>query len=373
MHSNDAPSDATPEIDWRYLDRYVVGELSRDETAIVTAWIELDPRRALWLEGLKNPLTRRLRRRERPVDARWNTLRERIARQVAGTTVPERSERVVNPIRWLGKRDGSGLGAGTRVARHYAWGITAAAVVITAVVARITPSEPHVTTTTHTTRAGERAVITLDGGSRITLAPRSMLRVRGREVALNGQAFFDIVPRSNEPFVVRTGSVSTQVLGTSFDVTYDDQSRITRVMVVSGKVMTGAKNRTLLTANMIATATDSTVESRHSTDVPALTEWTHGRLIFRDAPVPEVLAAVGKWYGVTFRLTDTVLASQHLTTTVDVRHSKAGTFDALATSLGVQLRIVGDTITLIPERAGRPARPRRVPQSSLTTPLEVGR
>jgi len=57
-----------------------------------------------------------------------------------------------------------------------------------------------------------------------------------REVYLTGEAFFDIVHDASRPFVVRTGRISTTVLGTAFNVkAYPEQNDIT-VTVARGKV-----------------------------------------------------------------------------------------------------------------------------------------
>src|SRR5690606_6204958 len=39
-----------------------------------------------------------------------------------------------------------------------------------------------------------------------------------REVTLKGEAFFDIIHDNNKPFIVRTGNISTNVLGTAFNI-----------------------------------------------------------------------------------------------------------------------------------------------------------
>jgi transmembrane sensor len=45
------------------------------------------------------------------------------------------------------------------------------------------------------------------------------------------------------------------------------------------------------------------------------TAWTSGRLVFRDAPLPEVAAALRRWYGIELRATDPAIAGRHLTAT----------------------------------------------------------
>src|SRR5581483_8434033 len=95
--------------------------------------------------------------------------------------------------------------------------------------------------------------------------------------------------------------------------------------------------------------TDSTVMTERPVDLDALTAWTAGRLVFTDAPVPEVLTTVGRWYGYDLRLSDTTLRQQHLSVSFD-RSSLADAFELLATTLNVSLTIDGHVVTLKPRR-----------------------
>ncbi|MFC4872113.1 FecR family protein [Negadavirga shengliensis] len=91
------------------------------------------------------------------------------------------------------------------------------------------------------TQTGERQQITLIDGTEVWLSPDSRLgypeKFKGdiREVILEGEAFFDVVPDSAKPFVIRSGEVSTTVLGTSFNVEAYEESDIA-VTVLTGSV-----------------------------------------------------------------------------------------------------------------------------------------
>lgn len=55
-----------------------------------------------------------------------------------------------------------------------------------------------------------------------------------REVALNGEAFFDVARDESKPFIIKTGHAQTQVLGTSFNI--KEQDNVTSIEVKTGKV-----------------------------------------------------------------------------------------------------------------------------------------
>ena len=79
-------------------------------------------------------------------------------------------------------------------------------------------------------------------GSVVTLEPHSSLSYprflaqKNRDVVLKGNAFFEIAADPQHPFLVRTGGVVTQVLGTSFRVNADPDKEDVHVVVRTGKV-----------------------------------------------------------------------------------------------------------------------------------------
>ncbi|MVM36762.1 hypothetical protein GO730_02260 [Spirosoma sp. HMF3257] len=85
-------------------------------------------------------------------------------------------------------------------------------------------------------------LVRLPDGSKVTLYKGSQLRfprtftARQREVFLVGEAFFDVVRRPKQPFMVYTNQLITQVLGTSFTVRAYPNDKEAKVIVRTGKV-----------------------------------------------------------------------------------------------------------------------------------------
>ncbi|MBA4849652.1 FecR family protein [Emticicia sp. BO119] len=78
-----------------------------------------------------------------------------------------------------------------------------------------------------------------------------------RNVYLKGEAFFKVKRNPNAPFIVHTGDLVTEVLGTSFNVKSYDNSKAIEVSVTSGRVsvyemsekLSDKKNGVILTPN----------------------------------------------------------------------------------------------------------------------------
>jgi len=228
------------------------------------------------------------------------------------------------------------------------------------------------------TTSGQRTTIRLADGSMVVLAPDTRLAYAvdasgARTATLDGEAFFTVAPRANRPFSVKTGLVTTRVLGTAFDVRRYRADVTTQVTVVSGRVSVGGHlNPVVLAAGAMARATDSTVTVSALADPAATVSWTQGRLVFDNAPVSVMLQTLSRWYGYEFRLDDTTLASRHVSI-VFATDQTAETMNTVKTLLRVTMTFDGNVVTLHPDASARSKTRRMHRDLSHTTEREVGR
>jgi ferric-dicitrate binding protein FerR (iron transport regulator) len=167
-----------------------------------------------------------------------------------------------------------------------------------------------------------------------------------------------------------------QVLGTAFLVRHPADATQVRVAVANGKVhVTAARGSTgrTLTAGQVGTVTDSTIQMSAIDDPAPDVEWAPGHIMFRHTPVTSVLQTVSQWYGYHFRYADQTLGTQRVTIMVSTR-SSAKALATIERLLDVNVSVVGDTVTLVPQ----PPRPNqsapRIRTYDVWTPTsEVGR
>jgi ferric-dicitrate binding protein FerR (iron transport regulator) len=92
-------------------------------------------------------------------------------------------------------------------------------------------------------------VDTLPDGSVVTLNKHSSVnypsKFKGdtRTIALKGEAFFNVTPNKEKPFIIHVNDVSIRVIGTSFNVRSEDG--ITEVIVETGVVQVTRDNKTV--------------------------------------------------------------------------------------------------------------------------------
>ncbi|WP_343560336.1 FecR domain-containing protein [Sphingobacterium sp.] len=174
-----------------------------------------------------------------------------------------------------------------------------------------------ITWSSKTTPQGQKTKIRLSDSSIIYLAGGSTLRwpdqfVKGqkREVILAGEAFFEVKRDTSSPFIVHTGAVSTQVLGTSFNIYAYPKDKTQVVSVRSGKVrvsskgMQETKKLADLTAGMRLTYEQQTEDFvvEKGQDPAIFNSWIENRLSFRNASLGEITKKLSRYYSIHFNI-----------------------------------------------------------------------
>ena len=128
-----------------------------------------------------------------------------------------------------------------------------------------------------------------------------------RIVELVGQAFFEVEKNEELPFTVISGELTTEVLGTSFDVgAYPGESRM-HVAVVTGKVSVNTESgvsTTILPQEASYYDTDSKSLKKGGYDYNHLVGWRHRILKFQEESYQQVFERLSKWYNVSFEFAE---------------------------------------------------------------------
>jgi ferric-dicitrate binding protein FerR (iron transport regulator) len=89
----------------------------------------------------------------------------------------------------------------------------------------------------------KNVLVTLPDGSKIYLnrnsefSYRKNFGIKGRDVKLTGEAFFEISPDKSKPFIIDAGKAKVKVVGTSFNVITNNRESAVEVFVKTGKVL----------------------------------------------------------------------------------------------------------------------------------------
>lgn len=139
-----------------------------------------------------------------------------------------------------------------------------------------------------------------------------------RELRLSGEAFFEVAPDAQHPFIVKAGNAYTRVFGTAFNISAYPEAGQWRISLKSGKVgvlydsKVGKKDRVLKPGELLIydkEADSSQIEQQAPGEMDV---WTAGRLLFYKTPLKEALAQIEARYGVHI-VYDHVLKNQTIT------------------------------------------------------------
>lgn len=178
--------------------------------------------------------------------------------------------------------------------------------------------------TTVITNNGERKVITIQDGTRLTLNAGSTLYVYNdfsttRRVDLvDGEVFFEVTKDPQRPFVIKSNEMTISVLGTSFNVSAYKELHTTSVGVVTGKVKVARDTATL---DILLKGQELIYDKKlqtHTTIVmdESLLAWKEGRLILNDLPFNEMSLLMEKNFSVKILTEDPQIKNTKYTTSL---------------------------------------------------------
>ncbi len=162
---------------------------------------------------------------------------------------------------------------------------------------------------TKQTAFGQKQIIRLPDGSTVHLNVGSKLTYTEpfqkdqRKVSLIGEAFFEVARDEQRPFVIHSGVVSTNVLGTSFNVRAYPEERQIVVSVETGKVGVNLEGEQDVVINPSQQATY--LDGKKSLSVSTYNRqevigWKDGIIQFKDMPLSQVINKLERVYGVEF-------------------------------------------------------------------------
>ena len=160
----------------------------------------------------------------------------------------------------------------------------------------------------HIVPPGVKSNLTLRDGSKVVLNSGSSLRYvknfesHQREVELIGEAFFEVIKDPNRPFIVRTGQVSTQVLGTSFNVKAFE-NEVLEVSLLTGLVQVSVdlevpQSISLVPGEAIRFKSENQKIQKGGFDKDRVLAWTQKTIVFEQTQMAEIKRVLENWYGV---------------------------------------------------------------------------
>ena len=167
----------------------------------------------------------------------------------------------------------------------------------------LTPTENQMNLAVHTNDTEEYG-FSLPDGSTVDLNAHSKIQFNqdkdgNRLVRLSGEAYFNVSPDPDRPFIIRTGSAVVRVTGTSFSVRALPDNRRVEVYVESGNVQfyqSGDTEKIIdLESGNMGVLEDNIIKMEVNRDENYLS-WKTRKLAFRQSNLGEVAEVLNRTY-----------------------------------------------------------------------------
>lgn len=237
----------------------------------------------------------------------------------------------------------------------FGWVAAAASLILIAMISffliRENEVEKFAILTQSVTEMGEQKELVLSDGTTVRMNASTTLRYPQefasdkREIYLEGEAYFEVVPDANRPLIIHGTEANIKVLGTAFNVNAFPGKPM-EVAVRSGKVNMvshSGNGKDVLMVPMMKKGTSD--KNKGTWEISAASDqdfdWLEGKLIFNEAALSDVIVDLQRWYGVKIDLQDSEMATCRISSTF-YRNSIEEVLETLSLITGMHYEREGD-------------------------------
>ncbi|MBX2948124.1 MAG: FecR domain-containing protein, partial [Crocinitomicaceae bacterium] len=157
---------------------------------------------------------------------------------------------------------------------------------------------------TMTTPRGGQYQITLPDGTKAWLNAASSLRYPSRfnnnerKVTLEGEAYFEVAPDKEHPFIVESNGQSVEVLGTGFNVNAyrDERQSLTTLAHGSIRINTADESKSIILKPGEQAAVEGKEIKVKQVEVDEYTAWRNGKISLSQADLSGIIRQIERWY-----------------------------------------------------------------------------
>ncbi len=199
---------------------------------------------------------------------------------------------------------------------------------------------------------GPSSVVLPDGTS-VRLNARSSLKyssdfgIDRRMATLTGEGYFDVAKDPSKEFTIHTFGMDVKVRGTKFNIYSYEDSDITELSLVEGRVevIAGNSSYSLIPNEKVVLDRLSGRVNVMKTDNGIETSWLHKDLVFMHEPLYRVVDILQRRFGVVIKCSESIdLADRYTGTFRDRRINDI--LDVLKMHYGFEYAIDGNQITI---------------------------
>ncbi|MDR2775507.1 MAG: FecR domain-containing protein [Tannerella sp.] len=146
------------------------------------------------------------------------------------------------------------------------------------------------------------STVWINAGSRIQYT--SLFNIRDREVALNGEAYFEVKKQNDKPFIVKLNDYNIEVKGTKFNVlSYENEKyAVTTLMEGSISLRYDGREYEMKPGEMIQIDVQEKKLRLQRTNTTQYRSWTEDRIEFDEITLSELFKHLSRRYNVQIHI-----------------------------------------------------------------------
>lgn len=181
----------------------------------------------------------------------------------------------------------------------------------------------------------DSSVVWLNAGSSLIFP--SIFKGKTREVVLFGEAYFDVFPDKDKPFIVQTSALEIRALGTEFNVSAYPEDNIIQTVLKEGSVairgVNASKNEKeiILKPNQLASFDKKTKNmSIAGVNTDFYTLWTDGLLSFENRDLNRITKSLERFYNIKIQFENPLIGMLKISGKLDLNQNQEEVFEYLA-------------------------------------------
>ena len=200
---------------------------------------------------------------------------------------------------------------------------------------------------------GDGTTVWLNAGSRFAFPPKFI--GKNREVFLDGEAYFEVAKNVQKPFLISTGDIKIEVVGTKFNLSAYSSDNLSETVLLEGSVNIWDngklfKDKISMVPNQKATYSKSGKDIVLEPEMePGLyIAWVEGWYQFKNESLEKVFLKLEKYYNVRFKYDQKIISGLlPVSGKLDLKDSLEEVMTVLSKVAKFKYQISGNSVIII--------------------------
>jgi ferric-dicitrate binding protein FerR (iron transport regulator) len=194
------------------------------------------------------------------------------------------------------------------------------------------------------------SVVWLNAESRLTY-PETFEGAK-RQVQLEGEGYFEVAENRRQPFIVRSGNLEVEALGTTFDIARYPFRNKTEVVLLDGSVKVTSqtfREDIVLSPDQMLELTDDGVYRVRKTNAWMHVGWIKDKLVFDNDRLSDIINSLEGWYCLEIKCPQAFAYNTRMSFTVGAENIQE-ILKAMSLVIPVTWSVSDSVVTIIPKK-----------------------